>query len=58
MITSKVTSSNGGNTPVEVRAFRANDDLLAAVAFDRDSYAVGDTAHIAFTLTNRSALSH
>ncbi|HEU5472621.1 MAG TPA: SdrD B-like domain-containing protein [Actinophytocola sp.] len=46
---------SGASAPVEVRAIRLTEDLLAAVAFDKDSYAVGEIAHLTFTLTNRSA---
>jgi hypothetical protein len=50
---SEVIVRSGDQPPVEVRAVRTAENLLEAfIAFTKDTYAVGETAHLAVTLTN------
>ncbi|HET9142491.1 SdrD B-like domain-containing protein [Actinophytocola sp.] len=48
---SELTVSGGEADPVTIRAVRTGD-LRASIAFTRDSYAVGDVAHLTVRLAN------
>jgi SdrD B-like protein len=54
LVTSAEVVVKAGEQPkVEVRAVRPDNSLISAIAFTKNTYAAGETAHLTITLTNR-----